>query len=357
MDSLKAGTAVVVAVFFALGTGRAWAAPSAGFFSSAGVGSMSTARVGAVAAPLPDGKVLIAGGSDNSRIVSSAELFDPATGTFSSAAVGSMSTAREGASAAALPDGKVLIAGGSDNSRIVSSAELFDPATHTFSSARIGSMSTARFQAVAAPLPNGKVLIAGGYDGHSYLSNAELFEPATNTFSSAGIGSMSTVRFLPAATPLPNGKVLIVGGGDGGPGGAPLESAELFDPATNTFSSAGLGAMSTARESASASPLPNGEVLIAGGDTGFGGALLSSAELFDPAADTFSSAGLGAMRSARDGASASPLPNGEVLIAGGLTSTASASPTRSCSSLRRRRPLRAATSAIKPSRNHRSPNR
>src|ERR1700722_9185492 len=93
--------------------GVAWAqiVPAASYFSGLSA-SMTTARQGAVAAALPDGDVLIAGGEDsNGETLSSAELFDPSSGSFS-ALSGSMTTAREGAVAASLPDGDVLIAGG-----------------------------------------------------------------------------------------------------------------------------------------------------------------------------------------------------------------------------------------------------
>src|ERR1700735_2827966 len=117
--------------------GMAWAqiVPAASYFSGLSA-SMTTPRYEAVAAALPDGDVLIAGGDNNSSgYLSSAELFDPSTGSFS-ALTGSMTTPRDGAVAAALPDGGVLIAGGRKDrisSGYLSSAELFDPSTSSFS--------------------------------------------------------------------------------------------------------------------------------------------------------------------------------------------------------------------------------
>ena len=234
---------LLAVVGFALGSAPrgASAASSSPFFSGAGVGPISSARELAVAAPLPNGKVLIAGGQTvgGGPATSSAELFDPVTDTFSSAGAGSMTTARSGAVAAPLPNGKVLIAGGENNSIALSSAELFDPSTDTFSSAGVGSMSTPRVDAVAAPLPNGMVLIAGGENNSSSgLSSAELFDPATGTFSSAGLGAMTVARAGAVAAPLPNGRVLIAGGENAGTGNS-SSSAELFDPATGTFSGRG----------------------------------------------------------------------------------------------------------------------
>jgi hypothetical protein len=79
-----------------------------------------------------------------------------------------------------------------------------------------GSMSVPRSAPVAAPLPDGRVLVAGGIADENalhrcYLSTAEVFDPATNSFSSAGIGSMSRPRAEAVAAPLPDG-VLVAGG-------------------------------------------------------------------------------------------------------------------------------------------------
>jgi hypothetical protein len=267
---------VALVCLLALGLAPRASAAGPGFFSP--TGSMSVERIGAAAAPLPGGRVLVAGGAYSPdgihvREHASAELFDPATGTFSSVGIGSMSVPRADAAAAPLPDGRVLVAGGSFFGQFLSSAELFNPATGTFSSAGIGSMFVPRAGAAAAPLPDGRVLVAGGsyFDGSGghYLSSAEAFDPATNSFSSAGIGSMSVPRPYAAAAALPDGMLVA--------GGIAPSSAEVFDPATNTFSSAGIGSMCASRSFAAAAPLPDGRVLVAGGNGGG-----SSAEVFAP---------------------------------------------------------------------------
>jgi hypothetical protein len=277
-------------------------------------GSMTVIRNRPVAAPLPDGSVLVAGGEDMNPWAS-AEIYDPATGVFSAKGLGAMTKPREEAAAATLPDGDVLIAGGDDppNGGNLNDAELFDPATRTFSNAGVGSMTTARDSPAAARLPNGDVLIVGGFDGTNLLSSAEVFDPKTLQFSSQGIGSMSVGRWGPIAAPLPDGKVLVAGGMT--PAG-PTASAELFDPSTGQFSSAGLGQMTSPRAFAMAASLPDGKVLIAGGTTG-GVNPLVSAELFDPTTGQFSSTGVGSMTTGRMQAGAAPLPGGDVLIAGG----------------------------------------
>ncbi len=308
---VAAGLALALWVFVpqtALGAGAGSFGPT---------GSMGTARYAAVAAPLQDGRVLVAGGyyddSGGDHYLASAEVFNPATNSFSSAGVGPMGTLRRGAVAAPLPDGRVLVAGGSYNDGVdhdLASAEVFNPATDDFTP--VGAMGTPRVRAAAAPLPGGRVLVAGGNDGATRLSSAEVFNPATNAFTP--VADMGTDRARAAASPLPDGRVLIAGGTNG----APLSSAAVFDPATNSFSSAGLGAMSTARQAPVAAPLPDGRVLVSGGVfvEGVGG-YQASAEVFNPATSSFSSAGIGAMGTARTGAVAAPLPDGRVLVAGG----------------------------------------
>jgi hypothetical protein len=292
-------------------------AVGAGAGSFGPTGSMGAARYAAVAAPLKDGRVLVAGGfyddAAGDHYLASAEVFNPTTGTFSSAGIVAMGTPRRGAVAAPLPDGRVLVAGGSYNDSVeheLASAEVFNPATGAFTP--VGDMGVPRVRAFAAPLPDGRVLVAGGNDGATRLASAEAFNPATNGFTP--VGDMETDRARAAAAPLLDGRVLIVGGTNG----APLSSAAVFDPVSNSFSAAGLGAMSTARQAPAAAPLPDGRVLIAGGVYAEGvGGYQASAEVFDPASNSFSSAGIGAMGSARTGAVAAPLSDGRVLVTGG----------------------------------------
>src|ERR1700687_4294770 len=238
-------------------------------------GSLTTARYRATANLLPNGRVLIAGGLDaTGSALSSAELYDPAAGIFT--ATGSMATARDQQTATLLSDGKVLIAGGAGaNGLALQTAELYDPATSTFIAA--GSMTTARATHTATLLPNGKVLIAGGGGSLPELSTAELYDPAAGTFTATG--SMAAARAVHTATLLANGKVLIAGGAGASPGPGYLSSAELYDPVAGTFTVT--GSMTTAREYHTATLLADGHVLISGG---INGSDLSSAELYDPVA-------------------------------------------------------------------------
>jgi WD40 repeat protein len=255
-------------------------------------GQMNTPRIDATATLLPDGQVLVAGGSGGgSNALASAELYNPATGTWS--VTGSMHQGRsglngDGASATLLPDGQVLIAGGEDaNFNLLSSAELYNPATGKFTPT--GSMLSAHGDNVGTLLPEGDVLVTGRAQDF-----AELYDPATGQWSNASTGlgicgSNTECRLFSTATLLPTGNVLVAGGLVGlisNPQTTP--GAMLYHPDTNTWTST--GNMTTGRENQTATLLPDGQVLMAAGtlfdhpSVGHPGLLqfLASAELYTP---------------------------------------------------------------------------
>ena len=296
--------------------------PATGTFSDTGNPNGSVSHTATL---LNNGMVLVAGGtltSESGPPTTSAELYDPATGTFTP--TGSMNTPRAGHTATLLNSGMVLIAGGAMGSTgdiygsPLASAELYNPATGTFS--YTGSLNGARLDHTATLLNNGKVLIAGGWEPSPYppviFGSAELYDPATGTFSYT-TGTMNTPRYLQTATLLNNGKVLIAGGTIASPDGPSTANAELYDPAIGTFSYT--GSMNTARIYHTATLLNNGMVLLAGGEDSYGNAL-SSAELYDPAAETFTYTS--GMNIARFWDTGTLLNNGLVLIAGGFIATA-----------------------------------
>jgi N-acetylneuraminic acid mutarotase len=218
---------------------------------------------------------------------------------------GPMNIARSGHTATLLPNGKVLVAGGGYNRGFFSSAELYDPATGTWTTT--GSMAANRAYFTATLLPNGKVLVTGGLSSQGInnhaLNGAELYDPTTGKWKVTG--SMAYPRYYPTATLLPNGKVLVAGGNKLG---GDLSSAEIYDPATETWTNT--GSMTIPRMEATATLLTNGKVLVVGGVNQPG------AELYDPAAGVWTVTG--SMSEARRAHTATLLPNGKVLVAGGV---------------------------------------
>jgi N-acetylneuraminic acid mutarotase len=246
-------------------------------------GNMATARNAHTATLLSNGKVLVCGGYNNTSRLAGGELHDPATGIWTT--TGNLATARHLHTATLLPDGKVLVCGGSSDLGDLASAEVYDPATGTWTST--GSMTTPRRAHTATLLPNGKVLVTGGYNDYS-VASAEIFNPATGTWTATG--SLISARGGHTATLLPNGKVLVCGGQRTRPSvvviipiidptAGYLADAEVYDPATGTWTST--GSLPARIDSHTATLLPNGKVLVCGGDTGIGE--LSSAQLYDPA--------------------------------------------------------------------------
>jgi N-acetylneuraminic acid mutarotase len=185
------------------------------------------------------------------------------------------------------------------------------PPQTNYSSAA-GDIITPRATASATLLPNGKVLIACGYGTFGSqlsgpLNSAELYDPVTGTWSSTGNLSTTHGGEEFTTTLLQNGKVLIVGGS---PGFGALNSAELYDSATETWSLT--GNLIQGRAYHAATLLPNGEVLVVGGENG---GILSSAELYNPATGTWRPTGH--LNFARSYHTATLLPNGKVLVVEG----------------------------------------
>lgn len=296
-------------------------APQTETIAFVATGSMSVARVRHTATLLRDGTVLIAGGSSDRPL--SAELYDPVSRNFT--LTGNMTTPRAAHTATLLPDGRVLIVGGDlvpsgQDRPLQTTAELYDPVTKTF--ARTGDVVTPQMAHTATLLDNGKVLIAGGLTTGccpSSVVKAEIYDPSTGRFTETGSYAGPGTPFIsggpavPTATLLRNGTVLLAG----------EPTAERYDPNAGTFSLT--GAMLTQRAfggrpnyiaGRTATRLSDGMVLLTGGEHEDLGRF-SSAELYDPATGLFTLTG--DMASVRDGHSASLLPNGSVLIAGGET--------------------------------------
>jgi hypothetical protein len=199
-------------------------------------------------------------------------VFDPVSGGWSD--TGSLNTPRELHTATLLPNGNVLVAGG-ESGNVLQSTELYNPATGKWTT--VAFMRDAREDHTATLLPNGKVLVTGG-DNLSpfpnYLSSAEVYDPILKSWSQ--IASMSSPRTYHTATLLPNGKVLVAGGYTGGSNF--LGSAETYDPSIPTASWKPAGTMTTTRIGHAATLLEDGHVLLTGGHNAI---TLASAEVFE----------------------------------------------------------------------------
>ena len=268
--------------------------------------TMAQARRWHTSTVLKDGRVLVAGGTGASgQALATAELYDPATGKWT--AVPAMNTARlSGHAATLLASGKVLVMGGMANATdTTNAAEIFDPATLKWTAvANIGV--SARRQHQATLLLDGTVLVTGGLNNSSqYLSSAEIYSPVANSWTT--VGNLLTLRANHAAVLLPNGKVVIAGGDTS------FTGVDIYDPVAKTFSSG--GNMTRARNTPTATLLGDGRVLIYGSTVATG---LGTAEIYNPTTQT--SALVATPPVARYHHTATLLPSGKVLIAGGLVS-------------------------------------
>lgn len=152
---------------------------------------------------------------------------------------------------------------------------------------------------------------AGGADAaRNALTKAELYDPATNSWSA--VGQMQVPRRDATATKLPNGKVLIEGGYTDANNNV-TNTVDVFDPSNNSFS---LGKpMSMPRALHAATVLANGDVFVTGGYVSQAGAIARETELYSVAADTWTPKALMATKRATH--KAALLADGRVLVVGG----------------------------------------
>lgn len=333
-------------------------------------GSMSdsqTPQIGSVTV-LPDGRVvIIAGTGDSKKVPGAIELYTPATRGFTSSKA-TMLRARSGHTATLLTTGpqagKILIAGGEDRQDRTSlaSTELYDPITDAVTcidgSQPSGSpascpsstkMIDPRIGHSATLLGSGKVLLVGGLSTAagvgglptvSTLATAELYDPVTERFTCVdgsaptgdppacpSAGNLAHPRAGHTATVLKNGQVLLAGGLDLDLSGATaqtLGAAEIFDPTSGHFLPTSRDMISN-RMGHSATLLGSGQVLLAGGMSGTADlhgvsfSSLNSAEIYDPASDTFTATG--DLHTARVLHAAALRRDGKVIVGGGWDGT------------------------------------
>ena len=281
--------------------------------SMVGPGYGGLVALAACAPPVGHSATLLAGGrvlvivSTEAELTNQAQIFDPATNRWTPTAIH-----RDGGVVATLlSDGKVLLTG-ADCDRY--GPQLYDPRTDVVSSAGVMAVQNGGGY-TATLLRNGKVLFAGGYGGPRYINSqphnfVQLYDPTTNAWTLAA--PMLAQRMNPQSMLLADGRVLVAGGNsDSGP--LPfLTSAEIYDPLTNVWSSAG-EIPTNGYGFAALSVLGNGMLLAAGGSEG--GRPTATAFLFDPASR--SSSKTGSMVYARSGATATPRADGSLMVVGG----------------------------------------
>lgn len=280
-------------------------------------GSVRTARDGHTATLLPNGSIVVAGGENNNQALASTEVYSQGSWKYS----GNLNVARANASAVLLPNGSILVAGGCTGgclSSATASAEIYNPISGAWT--KTGSMAKARTYFSLLLLPSGSVMALGGCTGlnangcSGVTAAAEIYNPSTGKWSSTG--AMNAARGSLTATLLPNGKVLAAGGINGADN--PIPSAELYDLATGKWTIT--GKMNVARDEHTAVLLATGNVLVAGGEN-LSGVSTVKAEIYNPGTGKWTLTG--SMHTSRLEHTMTLLMNGNVLVAGGTRQTLS----------------------------------
>jgi N-acetylneuraminic acid mutarotase len=268
------------------------------------VGSMAEPRGGHTATLLPDGRVLVAGGT-GIETLQSAELYLP--GSRSWEVAGDLQGPRSGHVAIALPDGEVLVIGGSGPGGFPATSEIFMGDAWTTGPDLVNARIT-----FAAVVTARQVVVIGGMFGDGVpRGEVEVWDldGGPGFVEAAPLG---TPRVRHTATVLADGSVLVVGG-VGPAGDDVLASAELFDPSTGAWRPA--APMDVPRYDHTATRLPDGRVLVAGGRAPAGG-LVDSVAIYDPPLDSWSEEM--PLADGRGGHAAALIGDRGVLVVGGF---------------------------------------
>ena len=275
-------------------------------------GSLNTARHDHTATLLPDGRVLVIAGYGSGTWLSSAEIYDPATGQWSITqpifAHGVTHTAT------LLKDGRVLVMAGakqSGSSGPNDRVEIFDPKTSLWQEAALHENTEGNHTATL--LGDGRVLIAGG------MADPSIYDPTNDTWQPAG--ELASERCFAQAVTLQDGRVLLIGGVFPH-GETVLNSVEVYDPASDAWQQT--APLPQARYYHTATLLPDGRALIVGGwdsYAGFESALLDTAETYDDKSATWGTVAPPSI--GRAGHTATLLPDGRILVTGGQTAPGS----------------------------------
>ncbi len=263
---------------------------------------------------LQDGSIFVCGGVPGtgncgaSQALNNAEIFDSATELWS-LANGVMNNQRFKHTVTLLNTGNVLIAGGVSSSysgsTIYDNAEVYLTSEDNFITVS-NSMTDQRSTAASIKLADGKVLICGGDMPSGKSNTADIYDPVTNTFTQTGL--MNFARSGHTANLLNDGTVLITGG-------ANTLSVEIYDPQNGLFTEIP-NALNTKRSAHTATSFSGGKVAIIGGYD-YAGAFLNSIEIFDPATQQFNLCQT-SMETVRHRHSSTLLPDGRIIISGGF---------------------------------------
>ncbi|HEX8232898.1 MAG TPA: kelch repeat-containing protein [Caulobacteraceae bacterium] len=279
--------------------------PRGGTVRSAG--RLTGPRTSGAVAVLPGGDVLVAGGWSGPAVTDAVERFDPSTGR--SRRLKPLAVARADIATAVLDDGRVLLAGGYSGGRALDVVELFDPRTDAIT--RLPPLSSPRAGAMAVKLEGGRVLVVGGGEGTgSDLAPSNRADVVQVGAGSRRVGDLRTARYKHAAVAIGGGRVAVIGGSDARDNQGKIRSIEIFDPATERFTSGGSAAEARYKIGSAVVALRDGRVFIGGGGT--------RPEIYDPSAGRSSL--LDAPASAPlNFAAAARLADGRVVVAGGYT--------------------------------------
>jgi hypothetical protein len=197
---------------------------------------INVGRLDGVLLGLRDGRLLLAAGDAGAGAIPSAEIYDPATNSWTFSDPDGVYTGAQ-MGFVELTDGRVLVAGGYDGSYVPQqTTSIFDPVANTWTR---GQMLVARAQHNLVRLSDGRAMAIGGYRRDSEyvaptaLTSAEIYDPATNTWSAAAPSAVPHVGSL--ATLLPDGRVLVAGGSGTPDRPTDFTTVEIYDPATNTW--------------------------------------------------------------------------------------------------------------------------
>jgi len=247
-------------------------------------GSMATPRALHAACRLADGRVMVAGGTSTllpdvpaaiAAARSSVEIWNPATGQWTAA--NPLSGPRLGLALTRLPDGQVMASGGLQyapifgvpNASTVATVQRWNPATGAWTAGPNMAQPRCGHHGSQCLLADGRVLMTGSYNITSYATaatatpgnGAEIYSPSQNAWTTV---NMPTARVPHTTTRLGDGRVVVVGGSQGTLiATSPIANVDVFNPATNSWSSAPM--LLAPRAGHAAELMPDGTLVLFGG--------------------------------------------------------------------------------------------